>query len=132
MLMRIGELADLAGVTPDTVRFYERQGVLASPERLDNGYRNYGAQALEDLRFVRKARSLGLALNDIQEVMEISSGGRPPCDHVRATVQTRLLEVEKRMKELRMVRKTLRKTLDRLDQVPAPSAGCRCPAIEGA
>ncbi|MFQ5747036.1 MAG: heavy metal-responsive transcriptional regulator [Gemmatimonadota bacterium] len=130
--MRIGELAKLAGVTPDTVRYYEREGLLAAAPRTPSGYRDYGPEALDDLRFIRKAQALGLKLADVREVLEISAGGRPPCEHVRATVTARLEEVEARLRELRALRATLRETLVRLDGAPPPAAGCRCAVIESA
>ena len=130
--MRIGELAKSAGVTPDTIRYYEREGLLPPPERTPSGYRDYGPDALDDLQFVKKAQALGLKLSHVREVLEISSGGRPPCEHVRATVSARLTEVEQRLKELRALRSTLRQTLERLDRAPPPKAGCRCAVIESA
>ncbi len=130
--MRIGELAKTAGVTPDTIRYYEREGLLPSPQRTESGYRNYGPGVMEDLLFIKKAQALGLKLSDVREVLEISSGGKPPCEHVRATVSARLVEVEERLRELRALRATLRETLERLDRAPAPKAGCRCAVIESA
>ncbi len=58
--MRIGELAKTAGVTPDTIRYYEREGLLPPPERTPSGYRDYGPAALEDLLFIKQAQALGL------------------------------------------------------------------------
>ena len=130
--MRIGELAKTTGVTPDTIRYYEREGLLPSPQRTESGYRDYGPGVIEDLLFIKKAQALGLKLSDVREVLEISSGGKPPCEHVRATVSARLVEVEERLRELRALRATLRETLERLDRAPAPKAGCRCAVIESA
>ena len=130
--MRIGELAKTAGVTPDTIRYYEREGLLPPAERTPSGYRDYGPGVLNDLQFIKKAQALGLKLRDVREVLEISSGGKPPCEHVRATVSARLAEVEGRLRELRALRATLRETLERLDRAPAPKAGCRCAVIESA
>ena len=129
--MKIGELAARAGVTPDTIRYYERTGLLPAPRRTAAGYRDYDAAATDDLTFIRKAQRVGLKLADVREVMEISAGGKAPCEHVRATVTARLAEVEGRMKELRALRSTLKTTLARLDSTP-PRAGCRCAAIESA
>lgn len=128
--MRIGELAKQVGVTPDTIRYYEREGLLPPPERTPSGYRDYEQGVLDDLRFIKKAQALGLKLRDVREVLEISSGGKPPCEHVRATVSARLVDTEKRLRELRALRATLRETLERLDRAPAPKAGCRCAVIE--
>ncbi len=130
--MRIGELAKTAVVTPDTIRYYEREGLLPSPQRTESGYRDYGPGVMEDILFIKKAQALGLKLSDVREVLEISSGGKPPCEHVRATVSARLVEVEERLHELRALRATLRETLERLDRAPAPKAGCRCAVIESA
>ena len=130
--MRIGELAKQVGVTPDTIRYYEREGLLPPAERTPSGYRDYGLDAVNDLQFIRKAQALGLKLRDVREVLEISSGGKPPCEHVRATVSARLAEVEERVRELRALRATLRETLERLDRAPPPKAGCRCAVIESA
>ncbi len=128
--MRIGELAKTAGVTPDTIRYYEREGLLPSPQRTESGYRDYGPGVMDDLLFIKKAQALGLKLSDVREVLEISSGGKPPCEHVRATVSARLVEVEERLRDLRALRATLRETLERVDRAPAPKAGCRCAVIE--
>ncbi len=130
--MRIGELAKTAGVTPDTIRYYEREGLLPSPQRTESGYRDYRPGVMDDLLFIKKAQALGLKLSDVREVLEISSGGKPPCEHVRATVSARLVEVEERLRELRALRATLRETLERVDRAPAPEAGCRCAVIESA
>ncbi len=56
---------------------------------------------IDDLLFIKKAQALGLKLSDVREVLEISSGGKPPCEHVRATVSARLVEVEERLRDLR-------------------------------
>ena len=129
--MRIGELAREAGVTPNTIRFYEREGLLAPPERLPNGYRTYSPVALHDLNFIRKGQALGLRLSDIREVMLLTADGRVPCDHVRSAVGARLQDVERRMSELRELRITLKGALARLDAAQPGPPGCRCAAIEG-
>ena len=129
--MKIGELAVRAGVTPDTIRYYEKTGLLPAPRRTVSGYRDYDAAAIDDLTFIRKAQRVGLKLADVREVMEISAGGKAPCEHVRATVTARLAEVEGRMNELRALRSTLKTTLARLDSAPLQT-GCRCAVIESA
>jgi MerR family transcriptional regulator, copper efflux regulator len=128
--MKIGELARSAGVTPDTVRFYEREGLLAPPPRTSSGYRDYGPESLDDLGFIRKAQALGLRLAEVREVLAITADGQQPCDHVRAAVMARLEEVDQRMGELRALRATLKEALTRLNPTPPPTPGCRCAAIE--
>ena len=87
---------------------------------------------LDDLEFIKKAQALGLKLSAVREVLEISSGGKPPCEHVRATVSARLAETEERLRELRALRATLRGTLEQLDRAPVTKEGCRCAVIEPA
>ncbi len=130
--MRIGDLAKQVGVTPDTIRFYERGACFLrrSAHRAAIGTTARGV--LDDLQFIKKAQALGLKLRDVREVLEISSGGKPACEHVRATVSARLAEVEGRLRELRALRATLQETLERLDRAPPPKAGCRCVVIESA
>lgn len=130
--MRIGELAKSVGVTPDTIRYYEREGLLPAPQRTESGYRDYGPGVMDDLLFIKKAQALGLKLSDVREVLEISSAGKPPCEHVRATVSARLVEVEERLRDLRALRRTLREMVERLDLAPLPKAGCRCVVIDSA
>ncbi len=130
--MRIGELAKAAGVTADAIRYYEREGLIPEPRRTESGYRDYGPDALDDLLFIRKAQASGLRLSDVREVMQIAAGGRKPCEHVRATVTMRLDEVNRRLKELRELRSTLKATLERLDKASSVEAACRCAAIESA
>lgn len=128
--MRIGELAERAGVASHTIRYYEEQGVLPAPARTASGYREYDPAALEDLAFIRKAQVLGLRLQQIAEVMEIASGGRPPCEHVRTLLAHRLQEVQGRLTELRDLERTLREALRRLDAGGRRAEGCRCDVIE--
>lgn len=130
--MRIGELAKRADVSADTIRYYEKIDLLTPPARTASRYRVYGPEALDELLFIKKAQASGLKLDDVREVLEISSGGRAPCDHVHATISARLVEVQGRLRELRALRSTLRQTLERLDRAPAPKAGCRCAVIESA
>ena len=128
--MLIGAVATRVGVTPDTIRYYEREGLLPPPPRTSSGYRDYGPETVGDLLFIKKAQSVGLSLGAVREVLDISSSGGQPCDHVRAVVAERLAEVDGRLRELQRLRATLRKTLERLDRVPPARSGCRCPAIE--
>ena len=130
--MRIGELGSLTGLRPHTIRFYERAGLLAQPRRTSGGYRDYGPEALDELRFIAKAQASGLRLSDVREVLQITSGGQAPCDHVRVTVAARLLEVKRHLRDLRGLHRALRATLGRLDTLPRPTGRCRCAALESA
>jgi MerR family transcriptional regulator, copper efflux regulator len=129
--MRIGELAKQADVTPDTVRYYEKEGLLAAPPRTSSGYRDYDPSALKELTFIRKASTLGLKLAEVKEVLALTDDGQVPCDHVRNALTVRLDDVERRMSEMRALRATLREALARFEEEDATPPGCRCAVIEG-
>src|SRR5579875_3463476 len=92
--MGIEALAHRAGVLIDTVRYYERDGLLALRSRLASGYRRYGATELSRLRFIRRAQSLGFTLKEIEELLGISS--RRDVARVKAAAQRKLADVERR------------------------------------
>ncbi len=128
--MRIGELAEQARVSTDTIRYYERVGLLTPPARGPNRYRDYGHGALEDMQFIKKAQLLGLKLDDVRTVLEISAGGQLPCDHVRSVVEAHLADVEQKLRALRELRATLKTTMAKLNAEPKPTTGCRCAVNE--
>jgi DNA-binding transcriptional MerR regulator len=127
--MRIGQLASLAGATPDTLRYYERLGLLPRPTRTNGGYRLYEPAALERIALIRKAHALGLTLREVREVLEIASGGRDPCAHVRALLERRLGEIQARIADLRSLERTLGKVLAEAQHSP-PNRTCVCKIIE--
>ena len=106
--MRIGELADQAGVTVKTVRYYEDIGVLASPGRTPSGYRDYDTGALDRLAFVRTAQSVGLTLGEIREIVALRDRGETPCEHVAELIERRATEIEQRVVALQALQGELR------------------------
>lgn len=126
----IGELADRSGFNVDTIRYYERAGLLPEPDRTDGGFRVYGREDVERLEFVRQAQSLGLDLAEIAEILEISDAGIEPCQHVRERLRARLAEVRDRIREVEGLRQRLRTALRRAESASA-SVACRCRIIEG-
>ena len=113
---RSGELARLAGVSRDTLRHYERKGVLPSPRRLRNGYRCYPAETLERVQLVRRALTVGFTLDELARFLKARNRGEAPCHEVRALAAKKLSEVESRLSELQMLRDELRTTLKDWDQ----------------
>lgn len=106
--MRISDLARSAGVTTKTVRFYEKAGLLDEPGRTASGYRDYPAEAVARLRFIRAAQSAGLTLAEIHDVLEVRDSGQAPCRNVTALLKTHLDQVERRINELEHARAALR------------------------
>jgi MerR family mercuric resistance operon transcriptional regulator len=96
----IGRLATLSGVRPDTIRFYERSGLLPKPSRTASGYRVYNDAALNQARFVRKAQSLGFSLDEIRHIMSLRGHGKETCRCVIAMAEATLSEAEAKLKEL--------------------------------
>ncbi len=109
----IGQLAKLAGVKPDSVRFYERSGLLPKAERTQSGYRVYDEAALKQLRFIKQAQALGFTLDEIKGVLRMRDSGRAPCGRVIEVAAHRLREVERKLAEWRAFRDVLRGYLRR-------------------
>jgi len=111
-----GELAELAGVSSDTLRHYERKGVLARPLRKANDYRQYPASALQRVRLVRRALAVGFTLDELATVLGERDRGGAPCMEVRALAAAQLAEVETRLREMSELRKELRTVLKEWDK----------------
>lgn len=103
--MGIGALAKRAGVGVDTVRYYEREGLLKPMQRLASGYRRYSQHEVSRLRFIRKAQGLGFSLREIRELLALSS--HRDVARVKARAKTRLADVDRRIAELQRVRTAL-------------------------
>jgi DNA-binding transcriptional MerR regulator len=106
-----GELADLAGVSRDTLRHYERKGVLPRPLRGHNSYRQYPPEALQRVQLVRRALSVGFTLDELAKVLKVRDAGGAPCEEVRRLAAQKLLNVQDQLRELTELRDELQKTL---------------------
>ena len=103
-----GELAKLAGVSADTLHHYDKMGVLPAPVRLDNGYREYPAAALDRVLLIRRALGLGFTLGELAPLLAARDTGKTPCKEVRSLAVKKLREVEQRLKALTLLRDQLR------------------------
>jgi len=120
--MRSGELAQLSGVSTDTLRHYERIGVLAKAPRTKSGYRQYPPSALDRVRLVRRAISVGFTLEELARVLRIRDKGGTPCRQVRDLALAKLEGVERRLEELELVRDHLQMLLKDWDDRLARTA----------
>jgi DNA-binding transcriptional MerR regulator len=102
--MKIGEIADRAGVTVDTVRFYERIGVLPAPARTASGYRDYEPATVERIQLTRELQSLGFTLTDAVDALAAHDTGQATCESEQWRLQAVLDRVDARLAELRALR----------------------------
>ena len=115
--MRIGEVASAVGLPTQTIRFYERSGLLSPPRRNSNGYRTYDAAILSQLQFIRNAQGAGLTLLEIAAILDLRGEGVKPCAHVRKLLSTKLIEVRTRQDELAALEKELEGVISRSQQL---------------
>lgn len=115
MLMRIGELAKLTGCQSETVRFYEQKGLLPPPVRSQANYRLYDASHAERLHFIRRCRSLGMSLNEVETLLGYQDQPERSCSGVNALVDHQLSEIERQIRELNALRTELSNLRARCD-----------------
>ena len=97
--LKIGEVAKRSGIGIETLRFYERSGVLEKPSRTESGYRVYDEAVLERSAFIKQAQALGFSLDEVKRIIDDARAGTSPCDEVREIVQRRLHELDERLRE---------------------------------
>lgn len=124
--IRIGDLAERCDVSRDTLRFYEREGLLPAPRRTSSGYRAYTEADANRVVFIREAQSLGLTLDDIREVIRLESLHAPEeCERVAQLLRERIEAIDKRLADLRAFRGRLVSSLDRCTE----RRGDCCPVV---
>lgn len=121
--MRIGELGLATGVDVETIRYYEKAGLLSAPARQANGYRNYGNQHLERLAFIRHCRVLDLPLVEIKRLLDLLSQPSAACDDVDRLIEGQLARVRTRIRSLRALERQL-SALRSCCSVPQTAAEC--------
>ena len=113
---RVGALAKASGVSADTLRHYERKGVLPFIRRSSNGYREYPPQSLDRILLVRRALAVGFTLDELASILKVRDRGGAPCREVRAIAVSKLSELETQLRELLALRDYLRKTVTHWDE----------------
>lgn len=123
----ISRAAADAGVSPDTLRYYERVGLLEPPERSSSGYRIYDASTTERIRLIKGAQALGLSLGSIRELLAMLDRGACPCGHTRNLAEQRVTEIDAEIRRLTVLRNDLVALADGIDECPTAPAGlCWC------
>lgn len=110
--LRSGELAEAAGVNPQTLRYYERRGLLAEPARSPGGHRMYPAEAVTVLRVIKTAQRLGFTLDEVADLVDLGTRRRHRDTSLQRRAAAKLSEVESRIADLRVVADSLRAALD--------------------
>jgi len=125
--MTIGRLARSAGVGVETIRFYERKGLIAEPPRTFAGYRTYPPEAVGRLRFIRRAKELGFTLREIRELLDLRADESTTCDVVRARAAAKIADIEEKIRSLQ----TMKAALERLAaECPASGPASDCPILD--
>jgi Hg(II)-responsive transcriptional regulator len=124
--VRSSEVATKAQVNVQTLRYYERRGLLAEPQRTSSGYRVYTPDAVQVVRFVKRAQQLGFTLDDIEDLLHLADGGPDSCQEAKAMARSRIADLQRRIDELAGMRDALARLVDTCDQ---PRRKRDCPIL---
>jgi Hg(II)-responsive transcriptional regulator len=124
--VRTSELATLAAVNPQTLRYYERRGLLATPVRSAGGYRAYPDEAVRRVRFIKRAQDLGFTLAEVQALLDLADGGPDGCDSVRAMADEKIADLRQRIAELQALQAGLTRLVATCER---PRAQRECPIL---
>ena len=125
--LTIGQVARQTGIGIETIRFYERKGLIDEPPRKDSGYRQYTEEVIRQLTFIQQAKTLGFSLNEIHELLSLRSQPGVTSREIKQMAQTKLGDIEQKIKMLKRMQKTLKNLVD---QCPGNVPTEECPIIE--
>jgi MerR family transcriptional regulator, mercuric resistance operon regulatory protein len=124
--LTIAALAKASKVQLETVRYYERIGLMPKPERAANGYRNYGPEHVKRLSFIRRAREIGFSIAAIRDLLALAEPGRGACTEVQTLTAAHLAEVRAKIEDLRKLEAILAAAVERCSTASAPA----CPVLD--
>jgi MerR family copper efflux transcriptional regulator len=128
--MQIGQVAQNTGLSIDTIRFYEKQGLVHAPQRSSGGYRVYDERDVERFRFVGRAQNLGFSLQEIRELLVIESTEGDGCSHVHDLVAAKINQVKEKIAELKRIESRLTKAQKQCSAALMKSCNAECPVLE--
>lgn len=123
-LLTVSKLGDLVGASADTLRYYERIGLLPAPDRTPSGYRIYGEDSIERMTFIKGAQRLGLRLEEIRELLAIKDGGVCPCGHTRSLLERRAAQLDEEIEAMTRMRGEIERML--ADHGPGDASRSEC------
>jgi DNA-binding transcriptional MerR regulator len=130
-MLTVSKVAAKAGIGPDTIRFYEKEGLLPVPQRTPSGYRSYEHDIVDRLKFIKGAQRFGLRLREIKELLEVMDRGLCPCGHSQRLLVKRIAEVDEELHRLQALRADLAGMVGRYpeeDCLESSSTGWLCEA----
>lgn len=125
--LHTGELARLAGVNVETLRFYEREGLIAKPPQRPSGYREYPPEAVDLVLFIQRAKQLGFSLKEVKELLTLREVPRATCGDVVVIAERKVADIDAKISDLRAMRAALTKLLK---ECPGSAPIAQCPIIE--
>lgn len=126
--MKIGEVAKRSGIGIETIRYYEREGLLQEPKRRPSGYRQYEEPTLERLEYIGRAKALGFTLAEIRELLDLSFSPHAGCDHIRQRAEAKISDIENKIRSLQKMRRSLGRILAACKTKDSPQD---CPLVHG-
>ncbi len=121
-----GQLAKKAGVNPETIRYYERMGLLPEAIRTKSGYRLFSEEDVKRIRFIKKAKELGFSLKEIKELLALRFETKGECREVKKLAEEKLMDIQKRIEDLEKIKSTLEYLIE---QCPEKGSILECPII---
>lgn len=125
--LTIGRVAELSNVGVETIRYYEREGILQQPQRIDGSIRRYPKETIHRLHFIRRAQELGFSLLEITELLSIRATGKGSCSKVADKTEKKLAQIEEKIADLRRLKSALLKVKECCGQ---QAASDKCPVLE--
>ena len=126
-MLSIGQVARRAGVGVETVRYYEREGLLEEPPRRASGYRQYSEEVVKRLHFIKRAQKLGFSLKEINELLLLRVDAQNACEEVKLRTEEKIAEIEQKLVELQRMRQALLRVASLCEGQGADS---RCPLLD--
>ena len=128
---KTGEVARKAGVNKETVRYYEKRGLIPEPDRRRSGYRIFTRRHIDQIRFIKRAQELGFTLSEIKELLELRTDEESSCSEIKKEAQEKYLDVVEKINDLKNIRDTLLELIDSCDE-KGPTSDCPIlQALEG-
>ena len=122
--MTRGEVAEKVGVNPETLRYYERRGLIPKPPRSDGGFRLYDESYVDRLRFIRRGKDLGFTLAEVKGLLDLRVDEEATCQDVKARAEDKLDEVTEKIRSLKQIRDALARLADACEREGGPTSEC--------